>query len=206
MYSNEIFRLYEYTFEDSSNYNSIKLVKQKNYSVDDTSITSQDIQDILNRTAEISEPQGLPFPQADKFERVVNLCELLNDRDMNSAEITEEYAFVPRQTDYYTNSVRYLGLAEKNNGIYKLTTQGRRIMRMSYRNRQLSLCELILSHRPFRETLKLYFDSGLMPDRQAITEIMRHSGLHGVDSEVTFKRRASTIRGWINWIASLITD
>ena len=206
VYSNEIFRLYEYTFEDSDNYNSIKLVRQKNYSVDDTSITSQDIQDIFNRTAEISEPQDIPFPQADKFERVVNLCELLNDSDMNSSEITEEYAFTPRQTGYYTNSARYLGLAEKRNGIYKLTAQGRKIMSMSYRKRQLSFCELILSHKPFRETLALYFSRGLMPDNQEITQIMRYPGLHGVDSEETFKRRASTIRGWVNWIAGLVTD
>ena len=210
VYSNEIFRLYEYVFEDMNNYSSIKLVRQKNYSVDDTSITSKDIQDVLRRTVVIPEPHSIPFPQADKFERVINLCELLNDRDMDNSEVTEEYVFTPRQTGYYTNSIRYLGLAEKKNDggktVYTLTEQGRKIMSMSYRMRQLSFCEKILSHKAFRETLALHFDRGYMPDTQEITEIMRDSGLHGVDSEETFRRRASTIRGWVSWIVTLITE
>lgn len=38
VYSNGIYRLYEYEFENPQNYNSLKLVKQKNYSVEDTTI------------------------------------------------------------------------------------------------------------------------------------------------------------------------
>ena len=186
VYSNEIFRLYEYSFEYSDNYSSIKLIRQKNYSVDDTSITSQDILDVLSRTTIIPEPHGIPFPQADKFERVINLCEILNERDMSKAEITEQYAFDKRQTDYYTNSARYLGLAEKKNDsgktTYALTARGHKIMGMCYRKRQLSFCELILSHKTFREILTLYFSRGSIPDSQEITEIMSHSELHGVDS------------------------
>ena len=132
VYSNEIFRLYEYAFEDISNYSSIRLVRQKNYSVDDTSITSEDIQHILHMTTIADEPKGIPFPQADKFERVVNLCELLNDSDMNTSEVTEEYTFTTRQTRYYTNSARYLGLAEKTSHegktVYTLTNTGRKIV------------------------------------------------------------------------------
>ncbi|MBQ6972913.1 MAG: hypothetical protein IJP86_11250 [Synergistaceae bacterium] len=140
MYSNEIFRLYEYAFEDTDNYSSIRLV---------------------------------------------------------------------RQTSYYTDSARYLGLAEKKRGngetVYTLTPQGRRIMSMGYRKRQLSFCEFILSHKAFRKTLALSFGTGHIPSNQDITDIMRHSGLQGVSSEETFRRRASTIRGWVNWITSLIT-
>ena len=145
-----------------------------------------------------------------EFERVVNLCELLNDNDMNTSDVTEEYTFTTRQTRYYTDSTRYLGLVEKKRDsgetVYALTPQGRRIMGMSYRKRQLSFCELILSHKAFRETLALSFSTGHMPSNQDITDIMRHSGLHGVGSEETFRRRASTIRGWVNWITSLLTD
>lgn len=210
VYSNEIFRLYEYAFADIGNYSSIRLIRQKNYSVDDTSITSEDIQDIIHTRITVPEPKGIPFPQADKFERVVNLCELLNDSDMNTSEVTEEYTFTTRQTGYYTNSARYLGLAEKkrDNGktVYALTLQGRKIMSMSYRKRQLSFCELILSHKAFKETLALCFGTGNMPSNREITDIMRHSGLQGVDSEETFWRRASTIKGWVKWIISLIAD
>ena len=43
VYSNGIYHLYEYKFENPENYNSLVLVKQKNYSVEDTKITSEDI-------------------------------------------------------------------------------------------------------------------------------------------------------------------
>ncbi len=48
VYSNGIYRLYEYKFEDVNNYNSLSLVSQKNYSIEDTDIDITDIQNILN--------------------------------------------------------------------------------------------------------------------------------------------------------------
>ena len=152
VYSNNIFSLYEYTFDDPNNYSSIQLVQHKNYSVEDTSITARDILDILKTAAIIPEPYGIPFPQADNFERVINLCELLNEHSMSKSDITEQYDFTSRQADYYANSACYLGLAEKtsHDGSYTLTAQGRKIIGMSYRKRQLSLCRFILSHKVFR--------------------------------------------------------
>ena len=38
VHTNGIFSLYEYEFKDSDVYNSLKLVKQKNYSIEDTAI------------------------------------------------------------------------------------------------------------------------------------------------------------------------
>ncbi|MBR0167312.1 MAG: hypothetical protein IJQ08_01430, partial [Synergistaceae bacterium] len=139
VYSNNIFSLYEYAFDDPRNYSSIKLVQHKNYSVEDTSITAQDIYDLLQNIQITDEPYGIPFPQADTFERVINLCELLNERSMSKLEITEQYAFDERQAYYYVNSARYLGLAEKtsHNGktVYTLTSEGRKIMGMNYKKR-----------------------------------------------------------------------
>ena len=34
-------------------------------------------------------------------------------------------------------------------------------------------------------------------------EIMKHCDLYNIESESTYKRRASTIRGWIEWILDL---
>ncbi|MDR1624859.1 MAG: hypothetical protein LBS04_07795 [Tannerellaceae bacterium] len=65
----------------------------------------------------------LPFPQADSFERVINLCELLKQKGFLSKEgITQNYEFDHRQTDYYANAATYLGLIERtreNNLIMK---------------------------------------------------------------------------------------
>ena len=76
IYTNGIFSLYEYKFENPKNYNSLVLIKHKRYSLEANDITLCDIQHILQATKVVKEPE-IPFPQADSFERVINLCELL---------------------------------------------------------------------------------------------------------------------------------
>ena len=111
-YSNSIFSLYEYYFENINNYNSLILIKQRNYSFESVEITLADIVDILNGVNIVEEPQ-IPFPQADSFKRVINLLELLNERERTKDEITTNYAFDERQSNYYTDAGRYLGLIDK---------------------------------------------------------------------------------------------
>lgn len=209
VYSNGIYRIYEYEFSDPKNYSSISLVKQKNYTVEDTSITADDIQRIIYTTCCKKEP-ALPFPQADAFERVINICELLNDQTLTRTDLTEMYAFDARQTNYYIDAARYLGLVEKgrDNGqpLYKLSAKGSRVINMGYKQRQLAFCSCILSHGAFIDTLKKYFETGMMPSKGEIISIMKKSSLYNVNSDSTFERRASTIKGWINWIVGLINN
>lgn len=209
VYSNGIYRIYEYEFTDTDNYSSISLVQQKNYSVEDTAITADDIQQVLHNAIRESEPQ-IPFPQADSFERVINICELLDDQELSRNDVTERYAFDVRQTNYYTDAARYLGLVEKDkeNGgpLYKLTDKGRTILKMGYKQRQLALCGCVLSHGAFADTLKSYFKSGVMPQKNDIVKIMKRSNLHNVNSDSTYERRSSTIKGWVDWIVELINE
>ena len=68
------------------------------------------------------------------------------------------------------------------------------------RDRQKEFVKLIISHKAFKETLKLHLDNGEIPDKETIVEIMKLSKLHNVGSDTTYFRRASTIIGWTNWI------
>lgn len=209
VYSNGIYRIYEYKFIDPGNYSSIVLVQQRNYTVEDTAITTGDIQQVLYSAVRETEPQ-LPFPQADTFERVINICELLNDQDLSRNDVTERYAFDARQTNYYTDAARYLGLIEKsrdNSGpLYKLSDKGRKILKMGYKQRQLAFCNCILSHGAFTDTLKRYFETGVMPHKNEIIQIMKKCNLYNVNSDSTYERRSSTIKGWVNWIVGLINE
>ncbi len=209
VYSNGIYRLYEYTFEDPHNYSSLKLVKQQNYSVEDTAISVLDIQNILDSVHVVEEPT-IPFPQADKFERIINLCELVSEHGLNRAEVTEQYAFDSRQTNYYTDAARYLGLLEKTTEgrmpAYSISPAGRKILGLNYKQRQLTLCRCILSHGAFNKALQLYFRRGVMPSMNDIVSVMKESGLYQVKSDETFRRRASSIKGWLGWIVSLINE
>jgi hypothetical protein len=101
IYTNGIFHFREYSFEDPDHYNSLKLIRQRKYIVREGAINLELIQKTLNESIIVSEPE-IPFPQADSFERVINLCELLNERIfVSQEEITENYDFDKRQTDSF---------------------------------------------------------------------------------------------------------
>ena len=210
VYSNGIYHLFEYMFQDPNNYNSLVLMRQNNYSIEDTAISVADIQAILSATNLINEPE-LPFPQADSFARIINICELLNGQELSQNDITEQYAFDNRQTNYYADAARYLGLVEKHKDnrdtpVYSLSEIGKRVLNFNFKQRQLAYCGFILSHRPFAVTLQSFFDSGMMPTKDEIIQIMKGSNLYNIQSDKTFERRSSTIKGWINWILGLINE
>jgi len=207
VYSNGIFNLYEYKFEDLFNYNSLILIKQKRYSLEVKNISLEDIEKVLLTTKYINEPK-IPFPQANSFERIINLLELLNTQtELTKDDITTTYDFDERQTDYYTNAGRYLGLIEKNNTNgkikYLLSDQGELLFKTNYKQRQLALVKSILEHSVFSNTLSLYFKKAKSPTKSEIVNIMKKSNLYNITTDETFERRASTILKWVNWILSL---
>lgn len=209
-YSNGIFHLREYKFKEMDYYNSICLVKHKKYIIKDGSINIESIQVILDNVDVIQEPK-LPFPQADSFERIINLCELLKQKGFLSKEdITQNYDFDHRQTDYYTNAGKYLGLiescSENSQRGCSLSANGLRIFSQSIFERQLEFVRLILSHKAFRDSLRLYFNNGMIPSKEEIVKIMHESNIYNIDSEHTYTRRASTVISWINWILDLVEE
>ncbi len=209
-YTNGIFHFREYEFEDVNLYNSLVLKREKKYSIRDGSINLETIQQIINSVIKVEEPK-IAFPQADSFERVINLCELLNKhKTLNRDDITENYDFDSRQTNYYTDAARYLGIVdkkfEKGKVAYFLTTRGKKLFNLSIFSRQIEFIKLILTHSAFNETLKLYFKKSEEPSKQEIVGIMKSANLYNVRSESTFQRRSSTVLSWINWILEQIEE
>lgn len=205
-YTNGIFHLREYAFTNIDHYNSLILIKQKKYVVQEGTFNIEILQDLLDKNNLVEEP-AIPFPQANSFERVVNLCELLIQKEFISKEdITQNYDFDGRQTDYYINAGKYLGLLQVGReltsnqiGCY-LTPKGKRIFNTNLIDRQKEFVKVIISHLAFKKTLEAYLENGEMPSKNLIVEIMKASNLYKIDSDSTYFRRASTITGWINWI------
>ena len=206
VYSNGIFHLYEYMFNDPMEYSSLTLVKQKNYTIEeDTTITTEDISQLLDE-GQITREPPVAFPQADSFNRVVNLCELLQEHPMTRDEITLNYAFNARQTNYYTDAARYLGLVDKQRNddiLFSLTPKGKSILHLPYKKRQLAFAGSILSHKVFNDSLRVWFQQGEI-SKLDIISVMKQSPLYKVESESTYFRRASTIKCWLEWIVGLM--
>ncbi len=205
VYTNGIFNLYEYKFKNICELNSIVLIKSGRYSLEQREISIDELQKSLNSVTRISEPE-VPFPQADSFDRLINLCELLFETELTKDEITTTYDFDSRQTDYYSNAGRYLGLIEESVLVdvgCKLSDKGRSLFCLNFKERQLKLAELILEHSVFADVLGLYFEKAAEPSRDDVIEIMRNAGLYHVGSESTYRRRASTVLSWVNWILGL---
>lgn len=209
VFSNGMFNLYQYEFDDPQNYNSLRLVKQRNYMIA-TEVSLSDIENLLMTVPLVVEPK-ISFPQADRMSRIVNLIELLNEKPMTKQDITSKYAFDERQTNYYTDAGRYLGLIEKGhdengNILFQLSTRGRHILGLEYKERQLAIVTQILEHKVFNETLKLHLQYGEMPDKQTIVQIMKGTNLYNIEADSTYLRRSSTVVGWINWILEIIEE
>lgn len=207
-YSNDLFSFFIYKFDNNLDYNSIKLLEQKNYRIEFQEISREDFDNLWHQITIISEPEGVPFPQANNFERVIDLLSLLVEKYLSKEEITENYQFDIRQTQYYTDAARYLGLiskvSEKSNGeiLFKLTNSGSSILKSTHKYKTLKFIQKILEHQVFHQVFAETLKSGEIPSIPEIERIMTACNLR--IKETTILRRSGTVRSWIRWILSQI--
>lgn len=218
IYSNQIFRLLEYKFNDLNNYSSIELVQEKNYTLQDTKITTEDLFKVYKDTkVKIDDNKKVyetPFVQADSFERIISLIDCLKEEDMSSDKIADIMQFDIRQSGYYFNAGKYLGIFEKYDGEefdeetsqwnkvrkIRLTKKGLEIAKMNYKPRQLELVKLILIHKIFNELFFETYSTGKLPKKNHIEYLMRK---YNVCDEGQINRRAGSVSSWLKWIFKL---
>jgi hypothetical protein len=149
----------------------------------------------------------VPFPQADDFERIIDLVEFLSESPRTIEEITLQYEFAPRQSDYYFNAARYLGLAEVSRGddgtnFRQATELAKTIITMPYKERQLRLAELILAIDPIAEIYLDWINGIETPNLDKIEKLFTESKSSQGLSGATLRRRAQTINAWVTWLKS----
>lgn len=203
-YSNDEFHAFIFEFTNESDYNSIRLKEHKAYTFADQAIALEDVRRLWAETEVGMEP-SVTFPQANTFERVVDLLGALYQGPLAREEVTGRYGFDERQTNYYFSACKYLGLGktgrnEAGEYAYELTDEARTLMGRSYRDKYLGLIGAVLSRPVFHGAFGIYLETGAIPEKAEIVEIMRRCRLPLND--VTLYRRASTVRGWLEWIAA----
>ena len=205
-YSDGKFHLAEYAFANPQDYNSLSLVKSCSYIIGCASMPRESLLEMLEMTTSAPEPKDVPFPQADTFERVINLCERLAPSPMSKEDIEECYGFDRRQADYYYNAAAYLGFAKKESGRGSrvvLTPKGRHWTALPVAERIRYIVWCILCHEPFRRVLRVSLSHGTVPECEEIRNILidTNPSIGDVQGN-TFARRASTVRHWTQWIMS----
>ena len=150
----------------------------------------------------------IPFIQANSFERIISLMEILSEEDKTTEEIADIMQFDLRQSDYYYNAGKYLGLFEKvdiedeGKTIKKvsLSKLGKDTVKLRYKERQLKLVGLILQHDIFYRLFINVYNSGELPTKEEIQNIMRNNNICNASQIV---RRSSSVYSWVKWIFNL---
>lgn len=215
-YANDVFDLYEFEFTQPLNYSSLTLRKHKRYTISLSRPDTKDVVSLAKRAIQsrpFSPPNGVPFPQADAFERVLDLLSFLSEQPRTVDDLALNYDFHPRQSDYYYNAAKYLGLAESKSDVEgrqvrSVTDLGKSILAKSYREKTLAIAQILLSIPPINTLYLNLAESGIKPTiENAIDEFKSsgysttHSGEPLADSSA--RRRAQTILAWVNWLKNV---
>lgn len=207
-YVDSIYHIFEYKFEDPYDYSSIKLLKQRNYTFQSSAITWDDLREIWNTVSPVTDDNqdeaGVPFPQADRMTNVITLMQRLNQvSSMDAMQIADYMEFAPRQSNYYSSAGEYLGLFERmSNGKIKLSDMGKKIMKKNVRERRLSIVGSMFRHEIFHALFGRMCETGSIPSKNEVCEYMERFNV--CEKKTTMGRRASTVIGWLKWIASFI--
>lgn len=202
-YFDGMFSFWKYKLLEENNFNSLSLIKHCNY------IFEEEIYPITNEVFDIreflpSDYEDIPFPQADDFEKVINVLELTNSGINTKEDFADYFSFRPRQSDYYFNAAKYLGLLFKEHGIIQLTENGNKLVNSSRTDRHKALIKSILKHKVFYDCYQEMNSSNY--DIEKIIEIMSANSVLEKGSGNTIKRRAQTIISWCIWIKEKIEE
>lgn len=209
-YTNLSYNLFEYEFADPDDMSSIRLLRKSAYTFEEDSITADNLWNVWNRVSIVHENPDIPFPQADRIDRILSLVEFLSGKPdgATTVEISNFMGTVERQGAYYPSAGRYLGLFNKpKQGITILTERAKKMIGMkSRRERLLQFAGFILEHELFHKLYQVTLELGEVPSKAQICEVMTELRVLNNSTESMLKRRASTVSSWLKWLFELPDD
>jgi len=207
-YSNGIFYLTKFQFGD--NFGDLKIIELRSFSIDEDPILVVNYEEIIGSVPmDASEPEGVPFPQANDLDKIIDIITYYREDLKTKKQISEYFDFHGRQGDYYANAAIYLDLLKReseNSGSFILTDLGEEMRRCPNRRCRNRLLFTQLLKRPlFRLAIKLLkdynFNWGEINKDEIAQTIMQNDIRY---NETTSRRRASTVKSWMKWICANI--
>jgi hypothetical protein len=216
-HSNDVFDLYQFAFENARVLSSAHLASHRRFMLAHKSPETKDLFEIAKKVKESSpapspEQNATPFPQADNFEKVVDLVGILLEEPRSADDITTHFAFDPRQSDYYFNAAKYLGLASSSKdeeGILELrraTPEAERIFKLPYKEKYTAIAGKVLEILPLAEAYDIFVREKRKPTIQEIASSMKNYPPTSNLADSTLKRRAQTLSSWMDWLKDISHD
>lgn len=219
--SNDVFDFYEFGFGDINDWSSAELTKHTRYMLTHTHPSKKDLVGEAKRGQSEQERnranlEGIPFPQADSFERVIDLVSILIENPKSVEDLATHYGFDPRQSDYYYNAAQYLGLAtseedpETKTQFRTATKKAIDIFAKPYKEKYEALAGEILRIETMSKIYLSWLNSGAKPDGDYVFRTFKDSSDSDKASgeklsDSTIDRRKQTILSWVTWLVG-ITD
>lgn len=212
--ANDVYDLHEFEFIDPLDYSSATLTNHKRYTIGVTRPTEAEVVTRAKRAIETQSPRVVreaPFPQADDFERVMDLVDYLAEAPRTVEDLATNYGFDPRQSDYYYNAAKFLGLAESDKGEdgreYRRSTKlADDVLALPYREKNLRFAELIFGIKPIAETYFEWVRNNEKPQLSRVIEIFAASEDGSALAESTQRRRSQTILSWAAWLREIAPE
>lgn len=138
-----------------------------------------------------------PFPQADNIELVYNLFFDISPDGISKEFVTNKYGYTERQGSYYLDALCFIGLAQKINSKYFLTSKGAELRLIAQDDLKSTFCKMVLENGFLRETYEIY----KRYDGNDLAELISKKIYDKYDlSESTTMRRAKTVTHWLEWL------
>ncbi len=208
LYSNGLYYFLQFRFH--AKFGDARVVKKQCYALhDEPARLRVNLSQLLRDIPAETEPEHVPFPQADDLDKIIDLANLLAQGATTKTEIADYFDFDERQADYYANAAAYLGWVTRQSGGFALTEAGEAFTRQRSRAGRIRLLLTEFVKKPtFRAALtrlrsqaaprlfKEYADA----DGLAASDIMQILRQRTALSEQTAYRRAFTMKRWMQWV------
>lgn len=203
----DVYNISEYEFAELNNFSSIQLKSNHLFTIGSFTFTPSTVIELVEQGPIELTSESAPFPQADDVSKYEQILELMAEGPVSKQSLADHFEFDERQSDYYGNALRFLGLAVRTNpGEINLSSLGSNYIKAEGRERREILIRQMSQLECFRWLVKSEnFDSRNF-DRSKLFPIMERDFEHIFESDASesvIRRRASTIISWVSWVHSI---
>lgn len=145
---------------------------------------------------EDDDENGVPFPQANDFKKVIQLIKIEKEILLKDNSYLEKLLIISqRQVNYYLAACSFLGIINNDR---EFSNFGIELRNMGYDQLISCISSKIISMPVFGDVFfsRFFYDQELSNDDVAELLTIKYR----INNYSVAKRRASTVRNWINWI------